>query len=47
MSVEALSSAIDILRRDYAELAGNALRIGPGSFSIQAMLDNYRRVYGL
>jgi glycosyltransferase involved in cell wall biosynthesis len=47
MSVEALSSAIDILRRDYAELAGNALRIGPGSFSIETMRDNYRRVYGL
>ena len=47
MSVAALSSAIENFMHGYEELARNAARIGPVVFSISAMAQSHRRLYGL
>ena len=40
----ALAAAVEDLRDHYAELSGNAARIGP-SFSLTALLDRHRQLY--
>ena len=47
MDIESLACAIGILMRDYDELSSNARRIDPAEFSIETMIENHRRVYGL
>jgi glycosyltransferase involved in cell wall biosynthesis len=47
MRIEALSSAIKSLVSNYEMLARNAAQIGRGAFSVEAVVDNYRRLYGL
>jgi glycosyltransferase involved in cell wall biosynthesis len=47
MDVDSLASAIDLLMRNYHELSGNATRISPAQFSIETMIENHRRLYGL
>jgi glycosyltransferase involved in cell wall biosynthesis len=47
MSVAALSAAIDLLMRRYEELASSTRRITPDAFSIEAMIEDHRRLYGL
>jgi glycosyltransferase involved in cell wall biosynthesis len=47
MDIAALSSAIETLVLGYRQLACNAAQIGHGMFSIDAMVENHRRIYGL
>jgi len=47
MTIEALISSIERLRRGYAELARNTSRIERNAFSVDAMVENHRRLYGL
>ncbi len=47
VSLDALTAAITILRRDYQVLAGNATQIDRGMFSVTAMTEGYRALYGL
>ena len=47
MTVEALTSAIETLKRNYERLARNAAQLPRDDFSIGAMVENYRRLYGL
>jgi glycosyltransferase involved in cell wall biosynthesis len=46
MTVPALGSAIETLRRNYQLLARHAAQTAADAFSVDAMVDNYRRVYG-
>ena len=47
MGTGALASAIERLMHRYDQLARNAVRIDRAMFSTEAMVANYRRVYGL
>jgi glycosyltransferase involved in cell wall biosynthesis len=47
MSVAAIGSAIERLRRDYAELTSYAERIGCVAFPLAPMLESHRRLYEL
>jgi glycosyltransferase involved in cell wall biosynthesis len=47
MSLEALAGGIEALMRDYEGLARNSAQIGPAEFSINTMIENYRRLYAL
>jgi glycosyltransferase involved in cell wall biosynthesis len=47
MNIGALTSAIERLMRDYNQLARNATQIGRDVFSIDTMVENYRRLYRL
>jgi glycosyltransferase involved in cell wall biosynthesis len=47
VSLDALTTAVTILRREYQALAGNAARIDRGMFSVAAMIEDYRALYGL
>ena len=43
---EALTSAIESLMQNYEALARNALQIGRNEFSIETLVENYRRLLG-
>lgn len=45
MNLRALTSAIGTLMLNYGTLSRNAAQIGPGEFSITALVENYRRLY--
>jgi glycosyltransferase involved in cell wall biosynthesis len=45
MNLNALTSAIGSLVRDYAMFARNAAQISPDEFSITALVESYRRLY--
>lgn len=45
MNIHALTSAIESLVRNYAMFARNAAQIGPEEFSINALVESYRRLY--
>ncbi len=45
VSAPALVAAIEALRRRYQELAKNTAAIPPDAFSIDALIDSYRRLY--
>jgi glycosyltransferase involved in cell wall biosynthesis len=47
MNIAALTSAIERLMRNYDQFAHNATQIGPDVFSLDTMVENYRRLYGL
>jgi len=47
LSFEPLATAIEMLMCDYEALACNAAQIGPAEFSINTMIENYRRLYAL
>jgi glycosyltransferase involved in cell wall biosynthesis len=47
MNMEALTSAIETLRRNYELLTRNAARIERGEFSINSMVEKYRDIYSL
>jgi glycosyltransferase involved in cell wall biosynthesis len=47
LDTAALRSAIESLVRDYAALTRNAAQIGRNEFSVDAMVANHRRLYGL
>jgi len=42
-----LTAAIGSLKGHYQEMARNAAEIGPGEFSIEAMVENHRRASGI
>ena len=46
MSVAALTAAISNLRGNYDLLARNALQSGRSAYSVAAMVENHRRLYG-
>ena len=47
MSFKSLAAGIEMLVRDYPELSRNALRTEAAEFSIENMIENYRRLYAL
>jgi glycosyltransferase involved in cell wall biosynthesis len=47
MELAAVAAAIDILMRDYEELSFNAAQSNPAEFSVEAMIENHRRLYAL
>ena len=47
MDLESLSTAIGILIQDYEDLSHNAARIDAAEFSVETMIENYRRIYGM
>lgn len=47
VSVRSLTAAIEALRGRYEELTRCAAQIGPDAFSMQAFIENHRRLYGL
>jgi glycosyltransferase involved in cell wall biosynthesis len=46
MNIEALASAVEILMRNYESLSRNAMQIGRGAFSVDAMVQSHRQLYG-
>jgi glycosyltransferase involved in cell wall biosynthesis len=46
-NIRSLNVAIDTLMRNYVELARNAARIDGDQFSVGALVENHRRLYGL
>jgi glycosyltransferase involved in cell wall biosynthesis len=47
VSIRTLTAAIETLMGRYPDLARNAVRIGPDAFSIDRMLEDHRRLYGI
>ena len=47
MNIEVLSAAIGNLKRNYELFARNAAQIGRDEFSIDNLVENHRRLYGL
>ena len=47
VTVAGLSAAIETMTRRYSELADNAATTGAGTFSIEAMVEAHRVLYGL
>jgi len=47
VSICSLTAAIKTLMGRYVELTRNTARIGPDAFSIDRMLENHRRLYGM
>lgn len=47
VSVRSLTTAIDALRGRYEDMSRSAAQIGPDAFSIQAFIENHRRLYGV
>ena len=43
----ALAAAITALIDNYTNLARNAVQVGPTSFSLTALIEEYRRLYSL
>jgi glycosyltransferase involved in cell wall biosynthesis len=47
MTIQDLAAGLNLLKSSYEELCRNAIAIGPDTFSIDNMLSNYRRIYGI
>ena len=47
VSVRSLTTAIEALRGRYEDMSRSAAQIGPDAFSIQAFIENHRRLYGV
>src|SRR5271165_4556875 len=47
VSIRTLTAAIETLMGRYVDLAPNAARIGPEAFSIDRMVGDHRRLYGI